>query len=51
MSYYIGFIINNPNDIFFENNINTYFFYLKFKNENKIILEINENEFSEFSNI
>ena len=51
MNYYIGFLINNPNDIFFENNINTYYFYLKFKNENKIILDINENDVSEFINI
>jgi hypothetical protein len=51
MNYYIGFLINNPNDIFFENNINTYYFYMNFKNENKNILDITENEFSKFSNI
>lgn len=48
MDYYIGFLINNSNDIIFENIINTYYFYLKFKNDNKIILDINENDFTEF---
>lgn len=51
MNYYISFLMNNPNEIIFENNINTYFFYLKFKNENKIILNVNEKDFSQFMNV